>query len=189
MSDTFRACTLPWRIWPWGIRLSHSDSDMLPECSVEFGALVVRPTRPYEALWVKVDFELAAFASARPHRDDEDLFEVSGYSLLPSRRDDLGGDRDAEWLRTGTCPDPRFYFSTDSRWLERDKRSWAARQRTDRGPDDAVHFLLDGRDGYVEILAAGFTWRAWHQGKPLRSEVSGEPIMSGQWVDAQGTHP
>lgn len=158
---------------------------MLPECSVEFGAMLPRPTRPYEEVWVKVEFELAAFASAKPHRDDEDLADVSGYDIIPRRRDESSGLRgyrdDAEWLRTGLCPDPSFYFSTDSRWLETERRSWASRQRTSRPPEDAVHFVLDGRDGYVEIIASGFTWQAWHQGHPFRSEVSGEPIMSGQW--------
>lgn len=185
MSDTFHVCTLPWAIWSWGIRLTHSDTDVLPECSVEFGAMLPRPTRPYEEVWVKVEFELAAFASAKPHRDDEDLADVSGYDIIPRRRDESSGLRgyrdDAEWLRTGLCPDPSFYFSTDSRWLETERRSWASRQRTSRPPEDAVHFVLDGRDGYVEIIASGFTWQAWHQGHPFRSEVSGEPIMSGQW--------
>jgi hypothetical protein len=191
MSGTFHACTLPWAIWPWGITLTHSDTDVLPECSVEFGALVARPTRPYEELWVKVEFELAAFASAKPHRDDEDLVDISGYDIVP-RRDDgsVGGweRREVEWLRTGVCPDPSFYFSTNSRWLEAERSSWAARQRTDRRPDEAVHFLLDGRDGYVEILALGFTWRAWPQGRPRVSEVSGEPTMSGEWRGDDGVH-
>jgi hypothetical protein len=85
--------------------------------------MVVRPTGPYEELWVKIEFELAAFASAKPHRDDEDLFDVTGYNIVPNRGSGgLAGwqRRQAEWLRTGLCPDPRFYFSTDSRWLEVD---------------------------------------------------------------------
>jgi hypothetical protein len=192
MSNTFYSCTLPWTIWPWGIKLTHSDSDMLPECSLEFGVMIVRPTRPYHALWVKVEFELAAFASAKPHRDDEQLADVSGYDIVPRRRDDNSGGRqyrdDAEWLRTGVCPDPSFYFSTDSKWLEAERQSWSERQRTGRPPEDAVHFLLDGRDGYVEILASGFTWRAWPQGRPRLSEVSGDPIMSGKWIDGDAAH-
>jgi hypothetical protein len=192
MSNTFRVCTLPWAIWPWGIRLTHSDTDMRPECSVEFGAMLPRPTPPYEELWVKVEFELAAFASARPHRDDEDLDDVSGYDIVPRRRDESSGQRPyrdtADWLRTGCCPDPSFYFSIDSRWLETERRSWAARQRTSRAPEDAVHFLLDGRDGYVEIVASGFTWQAWHQGRPRADAVTGEPIMSGQWADDERGH-
>jgi hypothetical protein len=148
--------------------------------------MIARPTRPYEEYWVRVDFELAAFASTKPHRDDEDLLEVTGYDIVPKRR--AGGydgvQRDqAEWLRTGICPDPSFYFSADSRWLQTERLSWAARQRTSLRPEDAVHFLLNGRDGYIEILASGFSWRAWRPGRPLRSAVSGEPVMSGEWVD------
>jgi hypothetical protein len=77
MSDAFQACTLPWSIWPWGITLTHSDTDMWPECSVEFGAMMPRPTPPSEEFWVRLDFELAAFASTKPHRDDENLLNVS----------------------------------------------------------------------------------------------------------------
>jgi hypothetical protein len=186
MSDTFEACTLPWSIWPWGLTLTHTDTDVLPECSVEFGAMMPRSSPPYAEFWVKVDFELAAFASTKPHRDDEDLLSVSGYDIVPKKR--AGGyaasqHDEAEWLRTGVCPDPSFYFSADSRWLKAERPSWAARQRASRQPEDAVHFLLDGRDGYIEILASGFAWRAWRSGRPLRSAVSGEPVMSGGWLD------
>jgi len=159
---------------------------MWPECSAEFGVMLPRPEPPYEEFWVRVDFELAAFASTKPHRDDENLLNVSGYDIVPRRR--AGGYAafqldETEWLRTGICPDPSFYFSTDSRWLEAERPSWAARQRTSRPPEDAVHFLLDGRDGYIEILASGFSWRAWRPGRPRLSAVSGEPVMSGEWVD------
>jgi hypothetical protein len=161
---------------------------MLPECSVEFGAVLPRPTPPYEELWVKVEFELAAFASARPHRDDEDLADVSGYDIVPRRRDERSGLRgyrnDAEWLRTGVCPDPSFYFSTDSTWLEAERQSWSERQRSGRPSEDAVHFLLDGRDGYVEVLASGFTWDAWPEGHPRQNLVPGAPIRRGRWTDA-----
>jgi hypothetical protein len=50
VSNTFNACTLPWRIWPWGITLTHGDTDVTPECSVEFGvqlALSIPPGAEY----------------------------------------------------------------------------------------------------------------------------------------------
>ena len=185
VSDAFFACSLPWAIWPWGLTLAHSDNDTVPDCSVEFGVQVVRPSPPYEQLWVRVEFELAAFASAKPHRDDEDLLDVTGYDIVLRRGH--GGfatyqDQQEEWLRTGLCPDPGFYFSADTKWLDAERRSWAARQRADLRPEEAVHFLLDGRDGYIEILASGFTWRAWHQGHPRLSAVSGDPVNSGGWT-------
>jgi hypothetical protein len=80
---------------------------------------------------VKVEFELAAFASAKPHRDDEKLADVSGYDIVPKRRDPSSAARqyldDSEWLRTGLCPDPSIYFSTDSTWLDAERRSWSER--------------------------------------------------------------
>ena len=100
---------------------------------------------------------------------------MSGYEIL--RRDGAASDRAAALY----SPDPGFYFSTDSEWLEAERHSWATRQRGAPRPEDAVHFLLDGRDGYVEILASGFTWRAWTPGSPQLNSVSGDPIMSGKW--------
>lgn len=184
MGARFRACELPWRIWPWGLDLSHSDTDVVPECSVEFGAMIVRPSPSDEEIWVRVDFELAAFASAKPHRDDERLEAVTGYEI------DVGVEysRMREvWLGSGRCPDPKIYFSTSSAWLDACRGSWARRQRTSRSGSEAVHFLLDGRDGYLEILAAGFSWRAWSPGQPLLSDVTGEPRMSGEWTPGAST--
>jgi hypothetical protein len=161
----------------------------VPECSVEFGAVLARPTRPWVELWVRVEFELAAFATAKPHRDNEELADVTGYDIEPRRRD-RSADREleeAEWIRTERCPDPGFYFSTDTTWLARSRHSWAARQRTNRSPQDAFHFLLDGRDGYLEILAAGFTWKAWEQGHPKLSDVTGTPILGATWGEPETT--
>jgi hypothetical protein len=184
VADTFSACSLPWRIWPWGLSLTHGDTDVLPVCSVEFGVLIVRATRPYKELWGRVDFNLAAFVSAKPHRDDEDILDVTGYDILPRTRGSgfaTYEEQQDEWLRTGVCPDPGFYFSTDTKWIDTEQQSWTERQRADLRPGEAVHFLLDGRDGYIEILAASFTWRAWQHGKPLLSDVSGDPVSSGEW--------
>lgn len=184
MTDVFNSCPLPWSIWPWGLKLTHSDTDLAPECSVEFGVQVVRATSRYRELWVKVEFELAAFVVAKPHRDDEELTQVSGYDIVARREPSSEQHRqraESEWLRTGVCSDPGFYSSTNSTWLEQVRQPWAERQRTRRSADDAVHFLLNGRDGFLEIIAAGFTWQAWPHGLPLLSDVSGKPVMSGEW--------
>jgi hypothetical protein len=151
---------------------------------MEFGAMVVRPTRPYKQVWVKVDFARAAFAAAKPRRDDENLSDVSGYDIVPQRRNgryDSYERREIEWLQTGVCPDPGFYYSTSSTWLATERQSWANRQRSVAGPEVAIHFVVNGRDGYVEILASGFSWRAWRQGNPVLSEIQGDPELSGQW--------
>jgi hypothetical protein len=193
MTNSFRPCTLPWSIWSWGLTLKHSDTDVLPECSVEFGAMrVVQTSEQFEQIWIRVDFADAAYASAKPHRDDEEVFTVTGYKLIqPDVRTGSEGiglldefeQEQEEWKRTGICRRPDFYFSRDSRWLEAERDSWAWRHRGGSRPEDAVHFLLDGRDGYLEILASGFHWSAWHTGSPMLSNVSGDPIASGLWID------
>ena len=182
VAATFSPCALPWSIWPWGLDLRHSDTDTSLECVVEFGAMVVRPAPPYEELWVAVEFHDAAYACAKPHKDDERIEDVTGY-VIRGRESDDEAAYEAEWLASGVCPDPYVYFTTDSPWLDRERGSWAARQRTNHGPEDAVHFLLNGRDGYIEILASNFSWRAWTPGHPRLNEVSGPPLMSGEWLD------
>src|SRR5262249_41025273 len=125
----------------------------------------------------------------KPHRDDESLLDLTGYDIVPRRREgdvpllDAIEAEEAEWLRTGVCQDPGFYFCTDSAWLRSERDSWAYRQRGHYRPEDAVHFLLNGRDGFVEILASGFSWRLWKQGHPRLSAVSGDPVMHGEWTD------
>lgn len=186
VTDTFEPCRVPWRVWPWGLDLSHSDTDVVPECSVEFGARVLHDGRDYGELWVVVEFELAGFASAKPHRDDEELADVSGYEIPVRRREYSESMRQAEeeaWLSTGICPEPHFYFSTDSTWLRSERESWAYRQRGRIEPGDAIHFVLNGRDGYVEVIAAGYAWRAWRTGHPRLNDVSGDPILSDRWPD------
>jgi hypothetical protein len=148
---------------------------------------VARAEASYQEYWAKLDFHGAAFASAKPHRDDETLEIVTGYDIVPRANrsglpmlDALDAE-ETEWIRTGICSDPWLYYSTDSAWLLSERDAWAHRQRGRYGAGDAVHFLLDGRDGYLEILATGFTWRAWPQAHPRLSATSGEPIMSGRW--------
>lgn len=185
MADKFRACLLPWRVWPWGLTLTHSDTDTVPDCVVQFGALVARSDPPFESIWVRVDFELGGFARTTPHRDDEDLRAASGYDITPlSQYDGLtGGDEQetAEWLRTGLCPDPGLYFASDSSWLASVRQSWAAAQRTSRTANEAVHFVIDGRDGYVEVIAAGFSWTAWSTDSSGHPAEATPPVAAGDW--------
>ena len=94
---------------------------------------------------------------------------MSGYDIISRRTDEISGlqrYRDyAECLRTGVCPDPSFYFSTDSKWLEIERRSWASRQRTRGQPEDAVRFC----DQTVETD----TWRSLHRDSPGRPGIKG----------------
>lgn len=204
----FEAVHLGWRIWPWGIKITHGDTDVLPECSMEFGVHVVRPKPPYKGLWARLNFEHAAFARSSPHQDWEELGDVTGYHIVPIEEFKGRVNRDGieevdernkrffneyqaqenQWLSTGICPDPGVYFSTDSDWLDEVRGLWAERQRARLDPDDAVHYILDGRDGYVEVVATRLSWKLWEQGEPLLSDVSGEPLESGFWSVKGASH-
>ncbi|MCB9372237.1 MAG: hypothetical protein H6518_05595 [Microthrixaceae bacterium] len=155
---------------------SHSDTDVVPERSVEFGAQIARPQPPYEQNWVRLDFELAGLARARPHSDDERLGDVTGYDIVPKQRFDgteqAHDEAKAEWLRTGSCPDRQVYWTSDSSWLTEERPSWAYRQRTGRAAAEAIHSIVNGSDGFVEVMAVGFTWTGFEM-------TAGPPIGPG----------
>ena len=53
-----------------------------------------------------------------------------------------------EWKQIGTCPDPLMYEVSDSHWLQQ-----MAGERT-----NFKHFVLQGHDAYVEVIAERWTW-------------------------------
>jgi hypothetical protein len=56
----------------------------------------------------------------------------------------------------GVCPDPWVYEIESSTWL----------RESGAGRFGCRHFLMRGREMWVEVLALGYSWR-WHQ--PARS--------------------
>lgn len=174
---------------------------------MEFGVQLVRPEPPYKGLWAQLEFDHDAFARSAPHQDWEALDDVTGYLIAPkeSFKSDVPtldpeGEfeyeshraqmlefervyqtREKKWLDTGVCDDPHVYFSTDTDWLDEARDPWTTRQRGKLDPDDAVHLLLGGRDGYVEIIATTFSWKLWEEGHPKLNDVSGEPVLEGRW--------
>jgi len=76
-----------------------------------------------------------------------------------------------QWRVTGNCPNPGFYVAKQSAWLE---------SMPDFFRRDFRHYVVEGRDGYVELIARNFKWREWlwTEGQrdlvPERSPVVGE---------------
>jgi hypothetical protein len=176
MKNRFKPCLLPWAIWPWGLSLSHSDTDVGPKCTVEFGAQVARPTPPFDQYWVRVVFAMADVVIARPKSDIADLADVTDYDFeVDADRGESAHHADINrWLESGECPHPGFYWASKSTLLESEVEA-----------QGSIHFLLEGRDGYLEILADGFSWSAWPQGHPRLDQVTGEPVLTGRWTRPQ----
>lgn len=109
---------------------------------------------------------------------------MTGYDIVPKRGYDGTSDSWAaftvEWIRTGWCPDPGVYHSNNSAWLADERDGWADRQRSDRTAADVVRFIVDGRDGFVEVMAAGFAWTTFSQATGPRIDP-GEILSTGVW--------
>lgn len=76
------------------------------------------------------------------------------------------------WTVGDDCPDPYFYRVLNSDW-------------TTRLPSHFVHhrhYVLDGRDGCVEIAAECYTWREWIWpiGESLDVSLAVEPFATGE---------
>ena len=160
-----------------GVTLLHSESDVEPECTVVFGAGRLGADSRTDSRRVEIVFKLCYFARIGPHSDTEGV-EVLGYTIDPAiacTAADYLGWRVRHWRETGNCPNSGFYVAKQSAWL---------RSLPDYYRQDFRHYVVDGRDGYVELIARQFKWRewVWTEGQrdllilPARSPVVGEGV-------------
>jgi len=160
-----------------GVTLSHRETDVRPECTVVFGAGRLGDDGLTDSRRIEIDFESCYFARTGPHPDWEDI-EAIGYAVEPTF--DAGQEnyldwRVRRWLETGSCPDSGFYVARESSWL----RELPAPFRI-----DVRHYVVDGRDGYVELIARRFAWREWLWTDSTRDAASQGPIVGeGAGID------
>lgn len=149
-------CRVPWAISPTtsGITLTHSESDSEPECTVVLGGGRLNVDGSTDDRRIELEFLHCYYARCGQHCDTEDI-EAIGYKIA-SRYDGKMADyldwRQKMWLSSGYCPDSGFYLAAQSAWLC---------SLPDEYQKAAHHYVLDGRDGYVELIARGFKWREW----------------------------
>jgi hypothetical protein len=168
---------------------SNSDSyrhGRVPECSVEFGAIMPQSSPPYAEFWVR-----SSSNWLRSHRrSPTETTKTYSVSRVTTSSPSEGPAAPAHFsttrlsgyelasvpIRASTSP------PTQDGWGPSGPRG---RPDSGRAVSQRMQciFLLDGRDGYIEILASGFAWRAWRPGRPMRGAVSGDPVMSGAWPD------
>lgn len=135
-----------------GITLFHSESDRAPECTVVFGAGRLQDNGRTDSRRVEIIFDLCYHARIGPLSDRGGIEEV-GYSVI-TQIDcpvaDYLAERERQWRATGFCPHSGFYVATKSAWLQ-------------SLPDvqGSKHYVVVGRDGYVEVIARSFKWREW----------------------------
>jgi len=155
MPTVLTPCQVPWNISASGsgVTLVHTESDVEPECTVRFLAGRLQDNNRTDIRHVEITFRKCYFARLGPHGDSEGI-EAIGYRIDPPRP---AGLEYIDWLRqrwreTGFCPSSRFYIAKSSDWLP---------TLPDFFQGDFRHYVVDGRDGYVELIAREFEWREW----------------------------
>ncbi len=157
MKTVLVPCRVPWAISPssGSVTLTHRETDVTPECSVVFAAGRLGSNGRTDLRRVELTFSLCYFARTGPHSDSESI-EAIGYKIA----DGYDGPIDErfldwlteQWRKTDVCPYSGFYVARESTWL---------RSLPDYFRKDSSHYVIDGRDGYAELIASGYKWREW----------------------------
>lgn len=107
---------------------------------------------------IRINFSGGRDIRTLPAFSDSQVIEESRYDwsgvpgdLLPGE-DAMANHRrtDQYWLDTGTSPDPGVYEVEGSTWLA----------ELSDDSDGLHHYMILGRDEYVEVLAEGWSWQA-----------------------------
>jgi hypothetical protein len=163
-----------------GVTLIHRESDVGPECRVVFAGGRIQENGLIDSRRIELAFESCALARAAPKHDNKGL-DAEGFELLENLPADprLNYLRwlASEWKRCGYCPRSGMWIATQSAWVGDDV---LARTR---------HYVVCGRDGYVELIARSYSWREWLWVDGHREGVPGtEPVIaSGMATDDAAT--
>lgn len=173
MRVILRSIGVPWAISPStsGVTLTHAETDMAPECTVVLGANRLSANGKLESCRVDIAFHLSYYAKVGRHEDSESI-EAIGYKVIDAYDGDAESYidwRQRTWQLTGKCPDPGFYVAEHSEWIETLPTSFR---------QDFRHYVIDGRDGYVELIAKSFSWKAWRWSTGHRDDAPSEgPVV------------
>lgn len=105
---------------------------------------------------IEIQFKGGHWARILPCHSHSEVIDDSAYDLSqitpwcdPKEATDRRLRRFQEqWLATGLCPVPGMYEVHDSLWL----------RETGTDPKEYRHYLIEGHDGYVEVIARGYHW-------------------------------
>lgn len=102
---------------------------------------------------VKIEFDSGLWVRISPSYSDRQVLDPEHFddSLLPGSNppEDVQrwlNDFQSLWLKSGTCPDPGAYVVEQSGW------------KREVGAGDFTHYLIEGHDAYIEVLAQDWKW-------------------------------
>lgn len=163
MSVVLKPCSVPWSISPsgGGLALTHTQDDE-PECSVVFNGW--RPNEKHDSR-IELSFLLPHYYVRTGFHSDSENIEAIGYKII----DGYDGPQDiqqrhdrfmSQWESEGICPDPGFYYAVESDWLDNLKLR-----------DGFRHYVIDDRNGYIELIAQSYIWKEWTWTSGHRDDV------------------
>ncbi|WP_068267563.1 hypothetical protein [Rubripirellula obstinata] len=119
---------------------------------------------------MRITFGGAAFVRVHWH-DDTTGVECLGYGP-PNSTFETWPVLDT-WTIGDFCPDPLFYRVIDSAWTP----------TLPSGFTRHSHFVVDGRDGCIELVAECYTWCEWQwpPGSTVDAAIANAPIATGQY--------
>lgn len=132
----------------------HTQDDE-PECSVVFGGWRVRDNHNTR---IEINFVTPHYYVRTGFHEDNETIAAIGYQI----DDGYDGPPDAPpvlhhhdwimniWETKDVCLNSGFYYASESDWLTSLKLR-----------DGFRHFVIDDRDGYVEVIAQSYTWKEW----------------------------
>lgn len=173
MRTILTPCRVPWKVSPsmGCVTLSHAETDVEPECTVVFCGY--RVTDEYGQRRVAIEFEQCYYSRTCPLNGGG--VDRIGYEVESSRdeAEDYLEWLDREWKATGLCPSPEFYVARESEWLS---------GLPDPYREGFRHYVVVGRDGYVELVARRFRWREWiwSEGNREDAPAKGPVVDSGE---------
>lgn len=173
MSIVLKHCRVPWTVSPsGGVCLQYEETDTSPKCIVTFPASRITPDGLLDSRFVRIDFVGGAFTRTHWH-DDRSGPESIGFPAI-KQENECWPFRDT-WEFGAICPHPSFYQVENSKWILELPSIFHSHH----------HFLVDGRDGCVEIVAERYSWQEWLwlPGRESAFLPGKAPIDCGAWPE------
>jgi len=158
-----------------GVTLIHTETDTAPECRVVLGGGRLQANDKIDSRRIEVVFTNCAHSRASPKHDDYGL-EREGFELLDGGPQGPGYFKwfPPEWRRLGYCPNSGFWVAAQSSWL------------TELSTKQSHHYVVCGRDGYVELIAERYSWREWDWPDGVREDAASKPPVASGSSDGPG---
>ena len=152
-----------------GLELRHMETDIAPECSIGFPAGRIDSDGKLDQRFVEVVFVGGAFVRVHWH-DDTSGVKCLGHDL-PEPIVDAWPMLD-KWTDGDGCPDPQFYRVLNSDWIPALPSHFVHHQ----------HYIIDGRDGCIEVAAERYTWFewAWPTNATVEEVRASKPYATGE---------